>query len=78
MKTLIFLVLILVFIPACASGDIIIGDKAVEENEIIEPRGNSLGNIINKGLAVQKGEWVYYQNRDDKDKIYLYEIGVNH
>jgi len=32
--------------------------------------GNSIGNIINDGIAAQKGEWIYYQNPDDGEKIY--------
>jgi len=63
------LIIILTFIPACATKA---AEKSVtkEVNEINEPRGNSLGNIVNKGIVVQKGDWIYYQNRDDKNRIY--------
>ena len=33
-------------------------------------RGNSIGNIINKGLAAEQGEWIYYINTSDGNKIY--------
>ena len=31
--------------------------------------GNSLGNIVNSGIAAQKEDWIYYRSSDD-NKIY--------
>lgn len=32
--------------------------------------GNSIGNIINKGLAAEQGDWIYYSNSSDDNKMY--------
>ena len=32
--------------------------------------GNTTGNISNGGLAARQGEWIYYSNSDDGEKIY--------
>lgn len=33
-------------------------------------RGNSIGNIMNKGLAAIDGKWVYYSNLNDGGRLY--------
>ena len=32
--------------------------------------GNSLGNIVNGGIAAQAGDWIYYRNTYDVWKTY--------
>ena len=36
----------------------------------INTRGNSLGNIVNFGLVAQQGEWIFYRNTSDGNKLY--------
>jgi len=36
--------------------------------------GNTTGNIINGGLVVQQGDWIYYSNYDDGEKLYKKRI----
>ena len=38
--------------------------------ETHERRGNTVGNIVNEGLVAKEGQWIYYRNLDDDDKIY--------
>ena len=33
-------------------------------------RGNTTGNIVNGGHVAQQGDWIYYLNIDDDEKIY--------
>jgi serine/threonine protein kinase len=39
-----------------------------------EERGNSVGNIVNFGMAAIKGEWVYYKNYSDGKKLYKIRV----
>lgn len=32
--------------------------------------GNTNGNVVNSGNAAQKGDWIYYRNGSDGDKLY--------
>ncbi len=41
-----------------------------EENVDVDQRGNTVGNIANSGYVTQQGDWIYYVNQDDDDKIY--------
>jgi hypothetical protein len=41
----------------------------VSDNNINE-LGNSVGNIVNKGLAARQGGRIYYNNRSDRHKRY--------
>jgi hypothetical protein len=36
--------------------------------------GNTSGNIINGGYAVQAGGWIYYSNNKDEDRLYKAKI----
>ncbi len=40
-------------------------------------RGNSVGNIINKGLVASEGDWIYYSNIMDNGKLYRKKSGSN-
>ncbi|MGI6449986.1 MAG: DUF5050 domain-containing protein [Desulfitobacteriia bacterium] len=53
--------------------------SAEESKEIKEPlfdesskndRGNTNGNIINGGYVAQQGDWIFYRNTSDKNKLY--------
>ncbi|MCL2773002.1 MAG: DUF5050 domain-containing protein [Oscillospiraceae bacterium] len=39
-----------------------------------EPRGNTAGNIVNSGLVAKEGDWIYYQNKSDGNKLYKSRI----
>lgn len=54
----------------------------IADNEVALPldpklRGNSVGNIINRGLVSSEGNWVYYSNTADKGKLYRKKHGSN-
>lgn len=36
----------------------------------VSSRGNSIGNIMNKGIAASDGSWVYYSNLNEGGKLY--------
>lgn len=36
--------------------------------------GNAIGNLANDGLVAQQGEWIYYSNALDEDKLYKIHI----
>jgi hypothetical protein len=44
------------------------GLQHVSEVELV--RGNSVGNIVNHGIAAKQGDWIYYCNKNDHFKIY--------
>ena len=46
------------------SGNLIKKIKAVNE------RGNTIGNIANYGMIAQQGDWIYYSNQSDGEKLY--------
>jgi len=35
-------------------------------------RGNTVGNIVNAGIAAQQSDWIYYKNFEDGGKIYKF------
>jgi len=37
-------------------------------------RGNSPGNIVNKGLAAIDGDWIYYRNEADGGRLYKMKV----
>lgn len=37
---------------------------------LFNERGNSSGNVANRGLAASNGEWVFFTNASDDDKLY--------
>ncbi len=54
------------------------GRKLIDSQETIikkNNRGNSLGNIVNEGIAVIQDDWIYYRNIADQGRIY--KIHVN-
>ena len=34
--------------------------------EAVSMLGNSVGNIVNEGVAAREGEWIFYSNSDDR------------
>lgn len=42
-----------------------------------EKLGNSLGNLLNKGLFANEGDWIYYRNDGDGGKLYKFNINDN-
>ena len=44
---------------------------SVPKNETL---GNSLGNLLNKGLFAKEGDWIYYRNDGDGGKLYKFNI----
>ena len=45
-------------------------EKDIENIGISNAIGNSGGNIINEGIITKQGEWLYYINPADNNKIY--------
>ena len=47
-----------------------------KQDECSEARGNSVGNIINWGLAAQQGDWIYYRDSysDSGDGCRIYKV----
>ncbi len=56
----------------CSDGTIlgekigVIVPEAVED----QTRGNTVGNIVNEGIAAKCGEWIYYSNLADGGRLY--------
>ena len=43
-------------------------------NEIVEDRGNTVGNIVNGGYVALQDDWLYYRNVSDGHKLYKIRI----
>ncbi len=50
------------------------GPHLSETDASEEIRGNSVGNIVNVGIAAQQGEWIYHRTNDPRGGIYKTNI----
>lgn len=37
---------------------------------VVNERGNTVGNIVNYGYVAMQGDWIYYRNPNDNNKLY--------
>ena len=51
--------------------------EAITQTHQEDERGNSVGNINNKGIAARQGDWIYYQNDDDVGNVYKIKADGN-
>lgn len=65
----------------CKDGQVLgekIGIIGKKNSKALNKRGNSVGNIINDGYFAGQGEWIYYSNPLDNNKLYEVRIdGTN-
>ncbi|MCL2512636.1 MAG: DUF5050 domain-containing protein [Oscillospiraceae bacterium] len=47
---------------------------AVSASPVVNERGNTVGNIVNWGHAAIQGEWIYFRNSKDDDKLYKINV----
>jgi hypothetical protein len=53
------------------------GRKLIDSQETIikkNNRGNSLGNIVNEGIAVIQDDWIYFSSVDEKGHAYRFHV----
>ncbi len=59
-----------------AAVDLVEAEENVEEEfdheQDVGLRGNTVGNIVNAGIAAQQGDWIYYKNFENGGKIYKF------
>jgi len=54
---------VLELLPIKEPPDAVVEPEPVEESST-EQRGNTVGNIVNMGLAAKEGDWIYYPSND--------------